>query len=65
MWVKGLYSGTEPVARGGATGPPPPRTLGQGPLCKFEEKKLHQGPVAPGAGDQGIFSKFFETDIYF
>ena len=32
---------------GGATGPLLPRAPSQGPRCKFEEKKMHLGPVAP------------------
>ena len=43
-----------------------------GPVCNFfvsnlqiGRKKLQTGPVAPWVGDRGIFSKFFETDIYF
>ena len=37
----------------------------QGLRCKFEEKKLHFGPVALWEGDRGIFLKYFKTDIYF
>ena len=47
---------------GGATGPP---FFLQGLRCKFEEKKLHFGPVALWEGDRGIFLKFSKTDIYF
>ena len=56
--------GGPPSRRGGATGPLPPRAPGQEPICKLE-KKLQTDPVALWAGDRGIFSKFFETDIYF
>ena len=36
-----------PVARGVGDKPPSlPRAPGQGSRCKFEEKKLHLGPVA-------------------
>ena len=48
------------VAQGGATGPC--RLLGgdrplflQGPRCKFEEKKLHLGPVALWGATGGYF----------
>ena len=66
--------------RGGATGPPAalvgrahwspeggdrPLFFLQGLRCKFEEKKLHFGPVALWEGDRGIFLKYLKTDIYF
>ena len=50
------------VARGGGDRPP---FFFQGLRCKFEEKKLHFGPVALWEGDRGIFLKFSKTDIYF
>ena len=46
---------------GWATGP----YFCQGPRCEFEEKKIHLGPVALWEGDNGIFLKYFKTDIYF
>ena len=54
--------GLSPV--GVATGPPLFFSL-QGLRCKFEEKKLHFGPVALWEGDRGIFLKYLKTDIYF
>ena len=47
---------------GGATSPP--FCFGRGLRCKFEEKKLQLGPVAP-IGRPEVFLKFFKTDIYF
>ena len=48
---------------------PPNGRLGlfflQGLRCKFEEKKLHFGPIALWEGDRGIFLKYFKKDIYF
>ena len=48
---------------GGATAPP--LFFLKRLRCKFEEKKLHFGPVALWKGDRGIFLKYFKTDIYF
>ena len=57
-----------PCKKKGAVAPQrataPPFFL-QGLRCKFEEKKLHFGPVALWEGDRGIFLKYFKTDIYF
>ena len=68
--VGAYIGGHTPVARGGgATGPPvarwAPLFFLQGLRCKFEEKKLHFGPVALWEGDRDIFLKYFKTDIYF
>ena len=54
-------------SRGGGDRPPlPPRAPGQGSLCKFEEKNYIKVLLPPTpTGDRGIFSKFFETGIYF
>ena len=56
--------------KGGPVAPPtgdrpPPFFFLQGLRCKFEEKKLHFGPVALWEGDRGIFLKYLKTDIYF
>ena len=74
MEVKGLYRGgtpgrprggdSPPVARGGDR-PPAPARPRPGTYLQIGRKKLQTGPVAPWAGDRGIVSKFFETDIYF
>ena len=40
-----LYRRLDPVARGGATGPP--LFFLQGLLCKFEEKKITFEPCRP------------------
>ena len=55
--------GQAPVARWG--GRQAPFFFLQELRCKFEEKKLHFGPVALWEGDRGIFLKYFKTDIYF
>jgi hypothetical protein len=49
-----------PVARWGATGP----LFFQRPRCKFEEKKLHLGPVALWEATGGIFEIFQNGHIF-
>ena len=50
-----------PVARWGAAGP---LFFCQGPRCKFEEKKLQLGPVAPIGRPDGIFEIFQNGHIF-
>ena len=38
--------------------------FGHGPRCKFEEKKLHLGPVAPHRATGGIFEIFQNGHIF-
>jgi len=63
----GFARGWGPQSPEGGDRPPlPPRALGQGSLCKFEEKNYIKVLLPPTpTGDRGISSKFFETDIYF
>ena len=73
MGVEALYRAGGPCRpRGGRQAPPVARWRGdrppfffQGPRCKFEEKKLHLGPVALWGATGGYFLKYFKTDIYF
>ena len=41
-----------------------PLFFGQGPRCKFEEKKLHLGSVAPHTATGGIFEIFQNGHIF-
>ena len=73
-WEENRGQDLDPLSpMGGATGPLPPHTPGQGPLCKFKKNTLRscrpllgrQDPCRPWAGRPGAVSKFFKTDIYF
>ena len=58
------YIGREDPVAPGVGDRPPCIFFGQGPRCKFEEKKLHLGSVAPHRATGGSFEIFQNRHIF-
>ena len=58
------YIGREDPVAPGVGDRPPCIFFGQGPRCKFEEKKLHLGHVAPHRATGGSFEIFKNGHIF-
>ena len=64
MAARAYIGERDPVARWGGDRPPFHFFFGHGPRCKFEEKKLHLGPIAPHRAPGGIFEIFENGHIF-